>query len=223
MPGVRIPVFPFRLHQFISRGDTVYASPEPTAKREFSLSGQRFVSSSDHKRALLPLVFCRMCGQDYYMAHKQPSDTGERLVRRDLDDNKKRDDLVPGFVYLNDSDPWPEDSREARKRLPRDWLDPDTNRLRSNRRDQEPRMELVNPDGSLGGNGVVGWWIPAPFRFCLACGVTYSRGTDDFARLSTLGAGGRASATTILSLTAARRLREDPQLGHHCPEVAVFH
>ena len=222
MPGARIPVFPFRLHQFISRGDTVYASPEPTAKREFSLSGQRFVSSSDHKRALLPLGFCRMCGQDYYMVHKQPSDTGERLVRRDLDDNKKRDDLVPGFVYLNDSDPWPEDSREARKRLPRDWLDPDTNRLRSNRRDQEPRMELVNPDGSLGGNGVVGWWIPAPFRFCLACGVTYSRGTDDFARLSTLGAGGRASATTILSLTAARRLREDPQLDTTAQKLLSF-
>ena len=49
------------------------------------------VPDSNHKRVLLPLVFCRMCGQDYYIVHKQPSGAGERLVRRDLDDNKKRD------------------------------------------------------------------------------------------------------------------------------------
>ena len=218
----RHPVFPFRLHQFISRGDTVYASPEPTTTREFSLSGQRFVPDSDQKRVLLPLVFCRACGQDYYLVHRQPTGGGQRLIRRDLDDNKNRDHLVPGFVYLNDNDPWPENDDEARHRLPGDWFDPDTNRLRSNRREQAPQPILVNPDGSLGGNGVAGWWVPAPFRFCLACGVTYSTGTADFARLSTLGAGGRASATTVLSLATARYLRENPQVDTTAQKMLSF-
>ena len=43
-----------------------------------------------------------------------------------------------------------------------------------------------------------------------------------FARLSTLGAGGRASATTILSLTAARRLRENPQLDTTAQKMLSF-
>ena len=45
-PGGVGQVFPFRLHQFVSRGDTVYASPEPPAVRSLSLDGQRFAPGS---------------------------------------------------------------------------------------------------------------------------------------------------------------------------------
>src|SRR6266508_4775801 len=59
------PLFAFRLHQFISRGTTVYATPEPpTAQRHFSAEGQRYVPG-DRSRRLYPLAFCRVCGQDY--------------------------------------------------------------------------------------------------------------------------------------------------------------
>ena len=77
------------MHQFISRGDTVYASPEPLAERHLSLSGERFVPGSEQRRVLLPLVFCRACGQDYYMAHQQDTGDGVRLIRRGIDDNKE--------------------------------------------------------------------------------------------------------------------------------------
>jgi hypothetical protein len=50
--------------------------------------------------------------------------------------------------------------------------------------------------------------VPAPFRFCLYCGVSHGPRRADFGKLLTLGAGGRSSATTILSLTAIRTLRE---------------
>ncbi|MFQ5745211.1 MAG: DEAD/DEAH box helicase, partial [Acidobacteriota bacterium] len=64
-PQTRFPVFSFRLHQFISRGDTVYATPEAEAERYLTLQGQQYVPG-DRARALLPLVFCRECGQEYY-------------------------------------------------------------------------------------------------------------------------------------------------------------
>ena len=207
-PDTGNPVFPFRLHQFISRGDTVYASPEPSADRYLSLSGERFVPDSKQQRVLLPLAFCRECGQDYYVAHRQPTNDGSRLIRRDINDNEKRDSIVPGFLYVSDDDPWPEDPVEADKLLPAEWSDPKTRRLRSSRRDHVPQRVRVGSDGSLGQvGGMVGWWTEAPFRFCLACGVSYSiTRSNDFARLSTLGAGGRASATTIMSLTAVRQV-----------------
>ena len=174
----------------------------------------RFVPDSKQQRVLLPLAFCRECGQDYYVAHRQPANDGSRLIRRDINDNEKRDSIVPGFLYVSDDDPWPEDPVEADKLLPAEWFDPKTRRLRSSRRDHVPQRVRVGSDGSLGQvEGMVGWWTEAPFRFCLACGVSYSiTRSNDFARLSTLGAGGRASATTIMSLSAVRHLRENAQL-----------
>ncbi|MCC7018002.1 MAG: hypothetical protein IT564_12475, partial [Rhodospirillales bacterium] len=64
---------------------------------------------------------------------------------------------------------------------------------------------------------------PAPFRFCLRCGVSHgSRQPRDFGKLLTLGAGGRSSATTILSLTAIRSLRADESLEQQARKLLSF-
>src|SRR6266705_4624200 len=57
------PPFAFRLHQFISKGDMIYASIEE--ERFLTLQGQQYVPG-DRERVLLPLVFCRECGHEYY-------------------------------------------------------------------------------------------------------------------------------------------------------------
>ena len=49
-PTTGFPVFAFRLHQFLSRGDTVYASPELPKDRYSTLERQRFVPG-DRSRA----------------------------------------------------------------------------------------------------------------------------------------------------------------------------
>ncbi len=54
--------FAFRLHQFISKGDTIYASLEE--ERYLTLQGQQYVPGGRRERVLLPLVFCRECGQE---------------------------------------------------------------------------------------------------------------------------------------------------------------
>jgi very-short-patch-repair endonuclease len=54
-------------------------------------------------------------------------------------------------------------------------------------------------------------FIPAPFRFCLQCGVAYGgRARSDFPKLGTLGSEGRSTATTILGLSTVRHLNEFP-------------
>src|SRR6266702_7845410 len=56
------------------------------------------------------------------------------------------------------------------------------------------------------------YFVAASFRFCPHCGVSYgSRQIGDFAKLSSLSSEGRSTATTILSLSAIRRLRDAPK------------
>ena len=62
-------MFAFRLHQFLSKGDTVYASLEPEASRHLTDRYQLRVPDSPEK-VLLPLGFCRECGQEYYVVAK---------------------------------------------------------------------------------------------------------------------------------------------------------
>ena len=64
-PDNHFPAFAFRLHQFISRGDTVYSSLDSQDQRFLTVRGQQYVPN-DRDRILLPLVFCRCCGQEYY-------------------------------------------------------------------------------------------------------------------------------------------------------------
>ena len=231
-PHTGLATFAFRLHQFISRGDTVYASPEAAIDRHVTLAGQRFVPG-DRSKSLLPPAFCRACGQDYYVVHRQRPHGGgttrsyARITPRDLGDTND-DDAWPGFLYLNDHLPWPDDTDEVYERLPQDWFD-SYGRLRSHRRGDVPRRVEVYPDGSLdtsdsaGPESGTGWWTPTPFRFCLACGVSYAgRVGRDFNRLTTLGSEGRSTATTIMSLAAVRHLREDARLPASARKLLSF-
>jgi hypothetical protein len=82
-PETGFPVFAFRLHQFFSRGDTVYASPEPAAQRHVTTQGQQFVPG-DRARVLLPLAFCRECGQEYYTVRARREGTDIVFEPREL-------------------------------------------------------------------------------------------------------------------------------------------
>lgn len=222
-PATGFPAFAFRLHQFLSRGDTVFASPEPPAKRYLTLERQRFVPH-DRARVLLPLAFCRACGQEYYVVHRRTGDEGSTFVPRDLGDLGD----TAGFLYLSDEQPWPGDAEAVHARLPEDWFD-ESGRLRSNHRDHQPTALHIAPDGSLDVRGspattsTPAWWITTPFRFCLACGVSYAgRLGRDFGRLTTLGSEGRSTATTIMSLAAVRYLREEPTLPDEAKKMLSF-
>ena len=160
------PAFAFRLHQFLSRGDTLYASPEPPSSRYLTLTRQRFVPGSERSKVLLPLAFCRECGQDYYSVRAAPNERGRlTLLPRDLGDAVDDDDGDAGFLFVSDLEPWPDSPEVAAERLPAEWFD-DQGRLRSNRRSDVPQRFEVTANGELGESGNPAWWIPTPFRFC---------------------------------------------------------
>ena len=188
-PRTGDPVFAFRLHQFLSAGGAAHATPEASDDRSVTMRAQRFVRHERH-RAYLPLAFCRACGQEYYVVFREISTTGSRrgevLVPRSLGE-RAAPDARPGFLFIDPEpdDPWheswPLDSEGIRARLPADWFNAD-GRLRDARRDDVPVLLQVAADGSVhhsdpsdGTQATTGFWLTAPFRFCMRCGDVVRR------------------------------------------------
>jgi ATP-dependent helicase YprA (DUF1998 family)/very-short-patch-repair endonuclease len=215
-PQTNFPAFAFRLHQFISRGDTVYASIEAEEIRHITVYGQKFVPG-DREKVLLPLAFCRECGQEYYVvkrAKNRDSDVDEFLPR-ELNENRDMEGGEPGFLYVNQANPWPDDSHDAIDRLPDDWLEESNGELgiKKSQRKNLPVVLHIGTDGKLNSSGLRAAYLKAPFRFCPNCEVSYgARQSSDFAKLTELSSGGRSTDTTILSMSLIRRLRSDPDL-----------
>ncbi|MBW2072408.1 MAG: DEAD/DEAH box helicase [Deltaproteobacteria bacterium] len=225
-PETGFPAFAFRLHQFISRGDNVYASLEPDHSRFITVYGQQFVPG-DRRRILLPIVFCRECGQEYYAVRVSlDSETRQRIFGpRELSDRYHDEQSEAGFLYHNPANPWPEDYDAILDRVPDDWLEESSGiaRLRRNRRHDLPVAITVAPDGREADAGVCYFYVKAPFRFCLNCGVSYgARQVSDIGKLASLGTEGRSTATTILSLSAIRHLNREQSLPQQARKLLSF-
>jgi len=221
------PLFAFRLHQFVSKGGAVYASAEPEDQRHITLQAQQFVPDSDRKRALLPLAFCRECGQEYYVVRRIEKEGGPAgYVPRDIGERTVDDDGEPGFLHVNHRDPWPDTGPAALARLPDSWLEQDRKgqlRVKRNRQKNIPRTVTLSPLAIEGAGEIRAQWFPAPFRFCLQCRIEYSAyQRSDFGKLATLGTEGRSTATTILSLSVLRKLRRDRDLDPTAKKLLSF-
>jgi len=217
-PDNGLPAFAFRLHQFISRGDTVYASPEYETDRYITINGQIFVPGSNQERILVPLIFCRECGQEYYSVRAKwsgkngPKDGHlQSFSARPVDnwlDNEE--DGEAGYLYIRQDNPWPVDRDQLPRHLPEDWVEEFNGKFRV-RKDREKHLPIpvkVAPSGAAG-DGADCHYISGTFRFCMCCEIDYGvqRGSD-FAKLSSLSSEGRSTATTLLSLSAVRKLKK---------------
>ncbi len=225
-PETHFPVFAFRLHQFISRGDTVYATLDDPGTRFITTHAQQYVPR-DRGRVLLPLVFCRECGQEYYGVQRVPGDqTGAATyVARQLTDQANDDKGEPGFLYANPNNPWPENLEGMAERLPEDWLVADRTvvTVRRDRQKNLPQSQHINLLGEIDVKGSHFHFVKSPFAFCLNCGVSYdARQRSDYGKLASLSSEGRSTATTVLSLAALRALRLDETLERKARKLLSF-
>jgi len=208
-PETGRPLFAFRLHQFLSKGDTLHVSLEPEQDRFITSKYQVAVPSAPEK-LLFPLAFCRECGQEYAVVKaitKQGETTYAPRASRDI----TAGDAIDGYLYLSTQLPWPADPI-AEGRLPDSWVGPDNQPLPNKVRylPQRVRVDIAGHRVEVGGTPAA--FIPSPFTFCLSCQVSYeqTRGRD-FSKLVTLDAEGRSSAVSVLSTSLVRALREVPE------------
>jgi hypothetical protein len=205
-------LFAFRLHQFLSKGDTVHVSLEPAESRHITSTYQLVVPGQPEK-VLLPLAFCRECGQDYVVT-RRTTEHGETRFGPRRDRDAAGGEEAAGYLYVSADHPWPSDPISD-GRLPDSWLVETPHgdfEVVAGKRKYVPQRVSVHVDGTEApeGAGLPAAWVPSPFAFCLRCRISYEqvRG-QDFAKLATLDAEGRSSATTVLSASVVRSLRED--------------
>ncbi len=191
------PVFAFRLHQWLSSGNSIYATLQPPEVRECRMEGQY---RADDERVLFPLAFCRECGQEYYLVSRIEEQGVERLLPRSpmvgaVEEDPEAED---GFFAVEHRELWSGDDDE----LPEPWF----NERRSGRVIKpsyarfRPQQYAASPDGrlnELGSEGVSGWFQPRPFLICLRCRAVYDRREGDYRKLSSLSQTGRSTATTV--------------------------
>jgi len=224
LPGSTNPPFVFRLHQFISRGDTVYASLESENQRKITLYGQQYVPG-DREKILLPLAFCRECGQEYYTVYLNKTLKGPSVTPRGLNDQPLEEDQQAGFLYYSTENPWSEAREDLLARVPEEWLEVRAGapQVRQDRRQKLPMRLPLNSKGQFDEQGMLFYYIQRPFSFCLHCGVSYgSRQKSDFAKLTTLSSEGRSTATTILSMSTIHYLQQAKDLPAKARKLLSF-
>lgn len=208
--------FAFKLHQFISQGGSIYATLEDPADRLLTLEGQYYAPGGGD-RLLYPLVFCRICGQDYYTVRKSADGKvlhPNSMQMIDLLDDEDLQESQSGYVAL---DPQRRFRVEAES-LPEHWLTK-AGRITKEYRHHEPVPLHIRANGDIEAQPLpdtqLGWFQPEPFMLCLNCGEAYTRrDKTDFRKLARLSSEGRSTATTLLSLTAVSAMRQtdlDPE------------
>ncbi|MEV4439867.1 protein kinase [Streptomyces sp. NPDC049577] len=214
-PETGRPLFAFRLHQFLSKGDTVHVTLEDKLSRHLTRSYQLEQPKSGGK-LLMPLAFCRECGQEYMTVWRNEKDGTVRYeARRDTSATGGRQG--DGYLYTDPEREWPSSLQYAvdDRRLPESWLELDERGqevVKKTYRDRVPRAVTVDAFGYEGRGDLKAAFVPSPFLFCLHCGVSYeqTRGKD-FAKLATLDQEGRSSATSLISTSVVRSLKSVPE------------
>ncbi|MFF4387855.1 protein kinase [Streptomyces sp. NPDC001552] len=209
------PLFAFRLHQFLSKGDTVYVTLEDKLSRYMTRSYQ-LEKPDNSGKLLIPLAFCRECGQEYLTVWRTEKDGEVRYeARRDTSATGGRQG--DGYLYIDRDRPWPAGVQYAvdDRRLPESWLELDAGGqeiVKTSYRGRVPQAVTVDPLGYEGRGELQAAFIPSPFLFCPHCGVSYeqTRGRD-FAKLATLDQEGRSSATSLISASVVRSLKSVPE------------
>jgi ATP-dependent helicase YprA (DUF1998 family) len=223
MDAANRPLFAFRMHQFISKGEAVWGSLEPPDVRFLSVHPQQFVPHSGRQKLLFPMAFCRECGQEYYVVTYHKGSVSARAMEDQLGDDEEESGSRAGYLYLDDpASPWPTDPTAQVERLPDFLVTQSTRGPKAIKPEVLPIPLALTPLGQPHG-ALRALFVQAPFRWCLCCGVAYADGQRrDFARLATLGSEGRSTATTVLATSAIRRVSEDPTIPAHTRKLLSF-
>ena len=221
--------FPFKLHQFVGRGENAYATAELGEKRRVFMAKQVYAPDSDRKAKLFPLVFCANCGQDFYSVERVVSQKpGADVASIRFDAREPFDSLAldlidkenVGYLLLlkDQSKSQSEVKKDIFESLPDEWKEESKGvcKIIREREKDVPVFYRVNKLGEVVSEddeeGVNVLFVPSPFRFCPECLVAYPPDTSartarsDSSHLSNLSVGGRSSATTLLALSTEKRL-----------------
>lgn len=202
------PFFAFRLHRFFSSGASFYATLEPADRRHLAAE-PALQPPGESGKLLVPLAFCRSCGQDFHLVVRTEADFLPRSPELDA----PREEMAgePGYLVADEAGFWNPDEEG----WPDDWLEWQNGKERPRHPYDEYRPErlFVTPDGRASVEPREGampmLWQKRPLMICPNCRTSYNlRIKRDFGKQVTLAQIGRSTASTVLAAATVRWLRE---------------
>ncbi len=220
------PLFAFKLHQFVTQGGSIFATLEPPEARYITMDGQVFAPEEGavKNRLLFPLNFCRECGQEYYLVIWNKAEEKVFPGLPFFTEMEEEEHLEDGYLLVDCEGIWGEEP----DRLPDHWLITKNSgelSVKPNYMDYVPRRLRLLPDGNQASGedeGVVCWYSPRPFRFCLYCGITYEQKTTEWRKLSRLSSDGRSTSTTIMCISALDWMRKRDEIPAEARKLLSF-
>jgi len=229
-PSSRFPIFAFRLHQFFTRGDTVWSTIEPENARHLEMS-KKVSKPGEPDKALFPLVFCTQCGTAYYRVKVVSDEHGKYLLPREDRREQNEDGSGDAYLYLSSSALWPRrEGAEFLERVPgfmKETTPQGVERIRPDGRKDLPEPVFVDASGRIvsEGQGCDAALIHGNFLFCLepSCGVAYTKSQKaERPKLATLGVDNRSTATTILAVRSLIEMQGDRDLKAEARKLLSF-
>ena len=217
----------FKLHRFISGAGQAYVTLKPASERRVCLEGQKY-HPEEQKARLYPVFFCRECGQEHLSVAITYEDGERSVIARPIDepvrdeaeaDGTETGYLIPAanadFAFSNATSDYPDDWQEMTAS--------GQERLKSTHRGKhEGQFYKVRPDGTLGDDGVVGWFFRGKYRFCPQCGHQPAQQAREINKLAGLSAEGRSSATTLIVSTVLAWMERDGSLDQYTRKLLGF-
>ncbi|MFZ5767237.1 MAG: DEAD/DEAH box helicase [Bacillota bacterium] len=216
------PAFAFRLHQFLGVGATLYATLEDPSQRDLTLEGARY--ARDGRKRLYPLVFCRECGQEYYLVQR----AGNSIIPRPpwTVRGAPEEEGDSGYLLLDVGEEEPAWDESRLEELPEHWFElrGGKGRLKPAYREHVPQPLFVDPQGKevAEGQGLRAWFLREPFVLCPRCNISYDKRERDFRKLTRLSQAGRSTATTLATAGAVLAMRDDPGVSESARKVLSF-
>ncbi|MBU0966247.1 MAG: DEAD/DEAH box helicase [Proteobacteria bacterium] len=226
----RFPIFAFRLHQFFTRGDTIWSTIESEEKRHLELT-KKGSKPGEPDKPLFPLVFCRQCGTAYYRVKVTADQHGTILLPREDKREEGDDGSGDAYLFTSESAPWPRtDGNSLLERLPsvmKETSPQGVERIRSDARGDKPEPVFVDAGGYIvtEDQGIPAALIRKNFLFCLepSCGIAYTKSQrSERPKLGTLGVDNRSTATTILAVRSLIELQRDQALKPEARKLLSF-
>jgi len=219
--GSRSQGLTFRLHQFISQGGSIYATLQTPEERFLTLEGQ-YSTSGD--RLLFPIVFCRECGQEYYMVRYNREQQKLTPLIPSIYSNDDKENTEEGYLALNEPERiWDTDQIDD---LPDEWFKitrRNGRTIQSKYQHLIPTKLSVKPDGQISlTEGISCWFVPKPFRFCLHCGIVHDGRRREYTKLTGLSSEGRSTATTLLTLSTIAKLTRAQGIESNANKILSF-
>ena len=219
---------PFKFHQFIAQTGNVSVSMERPADREITIDNTLYFKDGNKEVFAYPVLFSRFSGHEFicvkknyehnYLERREPIEIPDKITKSSLKGNrklgtKKKDllwtDVPEGYILFDNGSPVWNDSWNSD--LPESWLLKDGETLDSYYEKKVPQMIWIGRDGSFSEvedkNLTQAWFIPCHMLLDPTAGVIYDHQVVEYTKLMKLGNEGRSTATTVLSLSTIKALK----------------